>query len=113
MAASKKKPTPTQLGARRREIMNTIDALTKEKAEIDAELNKLDPSYEAEGDGIKLSFTAVRSLDTATIIKKFPASKRPEFYKLTLDTAEFKKHFSAHDLEPFQTVGRRINVKEV
>ena len=110
---TKKAPRPTQLAARRREIMDTITALTKEKAEIDEQLLLLDPSTDLAGDGVTLSFTPVHSLDTAFVTKKFPASKRPEFYKLALDTAEFKKHFSPNELEDFQRISYRINVRPV
>ncbi len=109
---TKKAPRPTQLAARRREIMETINALTKEKAAIDEELLSLDLSQDYVGDGVALSFTPVHTLDTAFITKKFPAAKRPEFYKLTLDTAEFKKHFSPNELEDFQKVTHRISVKD-
>ena len=110
--AARKAPTPTQLAARRREVTEQIDALTKEKAEIDAKLLALDPKEEYTGDGVHLSFSPFRTLDTAYIAKKFPASKRPEFYKLTLDTAEFKKAFSANELETMQRITYRIKVTE-
>lgn len=110
---TKKAPRPTQLAARRREIMDTINALTKEKAEIDEQLDLLPKDTDLSGDGVTLSFTPIHTLDTTFITKKFPASKRPEFYKLTLDTAEFKKHFSPNELEDFQKVTHRINVKPI
>lgn len=108
---TKKAPRPTQLAARRREIMDQIAALTKEKTAIDEKLLELDPDTDLTGDGVSLSFTPVHSLDTAFVTKKFPVSKHPEFYKLALDTTEFKKHFSPNELEDFQKVTYRINVK--
>ena len=110
---TKKAPRPTQLAARRREIMDTINALTKEKAELDEKLLSLDLSQDYVGDGVALSFTPVHTLDTAFITKKFPASKRPEFYKLSLDTSEFKKHFSPNELEDFQRVSYRIKIDSI
>lgn len=103
----------TKLAAERREIMDDIAMLTKRKAAIDAELLKLDPDKTYAGDGVELSFTSVHSLDSTLIEKRFPASRRPELYKLTLDTAEVKKAFSANDLEKYQKVSTRINVKVV
>ena len=41
----------TKLAAERREIMDDIAMLTKRKAEIDAELLKLDPAKTYTGDG--------------------------------------------------------------
>lgn len=107
-----RKDSPTKLGARRREIMAAVDALNKEKAEIDAKLLALDLDETYTGDGVVVSFTPVHTLDSAFITKKYPASKRPEFYKLTLDTAEFKSHFSARELATFQKVTHRISVKD-
>ena len=101
----------TKLAAERRELMDDIAALTKRKAEIDAELLKLDPDKTYTGDGVELSFTPVRGLDSALIAKRFPASRRPEFYKLSLDVAEFRKHFAEKDLEPYEKVSTRISVK--
>lgn len=103
----------TKLAAERRELMDSIAALTKRKAEIDAELLKLDPDKTYTGDGVELSFTSVHGLDSALIAKRFPASRRPEFYKLSLDVAEFRKHFAEKDLEPYEKVSTRINVKVV
>lgn len=108
---TKKKPRPTQLAARRREIMDTINELTKEKAAIDEELDLLPRDTDLMGDGVSLSFTPIHSLDTGFITKKFPADKHPDYYKLQLDTAEFKKHFSPKQLETFQKVTYRISVK--
>lgn len=110
---TKKAPRPTQLAARRREIMDTIAALTKEKAEIDAQLDLLPRDTDLTGDGVHLSFSPVRGLDTEFITKKFPATKRPEFYKLVLDTAEFKKHFSPNELVDFEKITYRTNVKTI
>ena len=110
---TKKAPRPTQLAARRREIMDTINALTKEKAELDEKLLSLDLSQDYVGDGVTLSFTPVHTLDTAFITKKFPASKRPEFYKLSLDVGEFRRHFSSVEIEDFEKLTYRINVKPV
>lgn len=116
MADTKAKLTPrtiTKLAARRKEIDRLLKELTDEKAEISERLLQADYGQEYVGDGVKLTFTPVHTLDTAFITKKFPASKRPEFYKLTLDTAEFKKHFAPNELETFQKVTHRINVQEV
>lgn len=107
-----KKDTPTKLGIRRREIMATIKALEAEKAEIDAKLLDLDKDSEFKGDGVIVSFTPVRGLDNAFITKKYPAAKRPEFYKLTLDVAAFRQHFSPVELETFEKISYRINVKD-
>ena len=103
----------TKLAAERRELMDDIAMLTKRKAEIDAKLLKLDPDKTYTGDGVELSFTRVHSLDSALIAKRFPASRRPEFYKLSLDVAEFRKHFAEKDLEPYEKVSTRISVKAV
>lgn len=103
----------TKLAARRREVAELIKQLTDEKNDLDAKLLTADKGKEYVGDGVSLSFTPVRNLDTATIVKKFPADKFPDYYKLSLDTPEFKKDFSARELEAFQTVAYRINVKEV
>ena len=103
----------TKLAAERRELMDSIAALTKRKAEIDAELLKLDPNKTYTGDGVELSFTPVRGLDNALIEKRFPASRRPELYKLTLDTKEVRKAFSVNELAKYESVTTRINVKEV
>lgn len=111
MAAPKN--TPTKLAARRQELMSTIKALTEEKAAIDAKLLALDLTKHYEGDGVALSFTPVRGLDNAIITKKFPASKRPEFYKLALDIGEFRKHFSPVEIETFEKISYRITVKEL
>lgn len=105
--------TLTKLAARRREVMEEMAALGKEKAEIDAKLLAADLDEVYTGNGVELSFTSVRNLDGPTITKKFPADKYPDYYKLTLDTPEFKRHFSAVDLEQFQVVSHRINVKEL
>lgn len=83
------------------------------KAEIDAELLKLDLDKTYTGDGVELSFTRVHSLDSALIEKRFPASRRPELYKLMLDTAEVKKAFSANDLEKYQKISTRISIRAV
>ena len=103
----------TKLAAERRELMDDIAMLTKRKAEIDAKLLKLDPDKTYTGDGVELSFTRVHSLDSALIAKRFPASRRPEFYKLSLDVAECRKHFAEKDLEPYEKISTRINVKAV
>lgn len=110
--AARKKSTPTQLATRRREVTEQIAALTKEKAELDEKLLALDTSEVYEGDGIRLSFTKVHTLDTTYIAKKYPASKNPEFYKLALDTAEFKKAFSTNDLATMQKISYRINISD-
>ena len=62
-----KKHTTTKDAARRKEVMAAIDALTKEKAEIDARLLALDLTKDYTGDGVRLSFTPVRGLDNAAI----------------------------------------------
>ena len=103
----------TKLAAERREIMDDIAMLTKRKAEIDAELLKLDPNKTYAGDGVELSFTPVRGLNSALIEKRFPPSRRPELYKLTLDTKEVRKAFSANELEKYENITTRINVNEV
>lgn len=102
----------TKLAARRKEVMALSAELAAEKADIDAKLLTVDLSESYEGNGVVLSFTPVHTLDSAFIEKKFPAAKRPEFYKLTLDTAEFKKHFAPNELATFQKVTHRISVKE-
>lgn len=102
----------SKLGHRRREIMAQIKELTEEKAKIDAQVEQLDPGVPYEAEDLIISRTPIANLDAATIEKKFPPSKRPEFYKLTLDTAEFKKHFSAIELQDYQTVSYRINIKD-
>ena len=100
----------TKLAARRREVAELIKNLTDEKNELDAKLLTADPSKKYVGDGVSLSFTPVRTLDTPTIVKKYPAEKFPDFYKLALDTPEFKKNFSDRELEAFQKISYRINV---
>lgn len=105
--------TITKLAAERKEVMAQIDELTKRKAAIDERLRQADTAQTYRGDGVELSFTPVRVLDTPTILKKFPATTHPDFYKLTLDTPEFKKHFSAIELEAYQKVTHRINVRPV
>lgn len=107
-----KKNTPTKLAARLKEVNEAIKALTEEKAKLTEALLSNDTSQSYAGDGIVLSFTPVRTLDSTYIAKKFPATKRPEFYKLSLDTAEVKKHFAPNELETMQKVSYRINVKE-
>jgi len=102
----------TKLAARRREVMSEIDKLTKEKAQIDAQLEALEPGHIYEAGDLVISRNPVRGLDSPLIEKTFPASRFPEYYKLTLDTAEFKKHFSAIDLENFQKISYRISIKE-
>lgn len=108
-----KKHTTTKDAARRKEVMAAIDALTKEKAEIDARLLALDLTKDYTGDGVRLSFTPVQGLDNAAITKKFPAAKRPEFYKLALDIAAFRRHFSPVELESFEKITHRIKVEEL
>ncbi len=83
------------------------------KAEIDAELLKLDPDKTYAGDGVELSFTPVRGLDNVLIEKRFPPSRRPELYKITLDTKEVRKAFSANELAKYESTTTRINVKGV
>ena len=102
----------SKLGHRRREIMDQIKELTDEKAKIDAQFEALEPGTPHEADDLVITRTPIATLDASIIAKKFPAAKRPEFYKLTLDTAEFKKHFSAIELQDYQTVSYRINVKD-
>lgn len=102
----------SKLGHRRREILEQIKELNNEKAKIDAQIEQLEPGIPHEADDLVITRTPIATLDAAIIAKKFPASKRPEFYKLTLDTAEFKKHFSAIELQDYQTVSYRINVKD-
>ena len=108
-----KKNSPTKLAARRREVMEQIDALTKEKAQLDAQLLDLDLDQAYSGDGVLLTFTKVHSLDSVYITKRYPATKHPEFYKLALDTAEFKKHFSPKELETMQKITHRISIKDL
>lgn len=108
-----KKHTTTKDAARRKEVMAAIDALTKEKAEIDARLLALDLTKDYTGDGVRLSFTPVHGLDNAAITKKFPAAKRPEFYKLALDITAFRQHFSPVELESFEKITHRIKVEEL
>jgi hypothetical protein len=103
--------TITKLAAERKEVMAQIDELTKRKAEIDERLLQADTAQTYRGNGIELSFTAVHTLDAALITKKYPATKFPDFYKLTLDTPAFKKNFSANDLAKLQKVSHRISVK--
>lgn len=110
-----KKLTPkklAELAARRVEVMDKLAALTKEKAQIDAQLETLDPGVPHEAGDYIIQRTPVRGLDTALIQTKYPANKRPEFYKLALDTTEFKKHFSEIELENFQQVSYRTKISE-
>ena len=102
----------SKLGHRRQEIQAEIKKLEEEKAKIDGQIHTLDPDTPYAAGDLIITRTAFRGLDSAVIAKKFPAAKRPEFYKLSLDTAEFKKHFSAIELEAFQTVSYRISVKD-
>lgn len=102
----------SELAHRRQAVMDTIKELTAEKAQIDAQLELLDPGVPYEAGDLVITRTPIRALDAMIISKKFPPAKRPEFYKLALDTAEFKKHFSAIELEDFQTISYRTNVRE-
>ncbi len=111
--ATKKPPRATQLAAERRTLMEQIAALTKRKNEIDEALLALDLDETYTGDGVTLSFTPVRNIDTAFVTKKFPASKHPEFYKLTFDTTEFRRHFSDIEIEDFIKISHRIKVEEL
>lgn len=99
-----------KLAARRMEVDQLIKDLTAEKAEITAKLDTLPLGQTDAGDNI-VTRTPFRTLDADLITTDFPASRNPEYYKLTLDTAEFKKHFSAVDLESYQKVTHRISVK--
>lgn len=103
----------TKLAAERKAITSQIDELTKRKATIDEKLLSADLDQTYVGNGVALSYTPVHGLDTALIAKRFPASKRPEFYKLTLDTPAFRKHFSQVELEAFEKVTHRIKIETV
>lgn len=102
----------SELAHRRQELIERIKADTAEKSKIDAQLDTLEPGVAHEAGDLIIRRTPVRGLDATVITKKFPASKRPEFYKLTLDTAEFKKHFSEIELEAFQKITYRTNISE-
>src|SRR5690606_1122613 len=92
-----------ELAKRRYEIAAHLAELTQEKAKIDAQLDGLPAgAYEA-GEYI-IQRNPRRMLDTEKIQQTFPPSRNPEYYKLTLDTAEFKKYFSDIQLEDFQKV---------
>ena len=103
----------TKLAARRKAIDKELEALNKERAAISEKLLSLDPETVAEGNGVQLSFSPYRQLDTKFIERRFPASKFPELYDLKLSTAEFKKSISANDLAAYQTITYRINIKEI
>ena len=113
MATRISKAQAVKLGARRKEVTDLIAKLTKEKEILDHKLLSLDTSEIYEGEGIVLSFTPVRTLDTKFITSEYPASKNPEFYKLSLDTASFKQHFSPEELSTFQQISYRIKVDEI
>ena len=102
-----------EMAKRRVEVMAEIKELEAEKAKIDAKLLALDLTKDYTGDGVRLSFTPVRGLDNAAIVKKFPAAKRPEFYKLALDITAFRQHFSPVELESFEKITHRIKVEEL
>lgn len=102
----------SELGHRRREVMAQIKELETEKAKIDAQLETLEPGVPHQAGDVIIIRTPVRGLDSTAITKKFPASKRPEFYKLTLDTAEFKKHFSEIERQAFEKITYRTNVQD-
>lgn len=59
----------------------------------------------------EVTVTPFHTLDSALIEKKFPADKHPDFYKLTVDTAEVKRQIPAARLEQYQKVSNRITVK--
>lgn len=102
-----------KLAHRRVEVMLELAQLNKEKAAIDLELETLEPGKPYKAGDLRVVRTAVNMLDAPTIAEAFPASKRPEFYKLALDTAEFKKHFSAVELAAYQKPSYRITIKEI
>ena len=107
-----RKPDPTALAARRKEVTEQIAALIKEKAALDEKLHDLDPAQTYQGNGVTLSFVPVRTVDYDFMAKEFPADKRPDLYKLTLDTAEVKKQFSPLELQGWQTINYRIKIVE-
>lgn len=101
-----------ELAHRRQEVMEQLKELGAEKAKIDAQLETLEPGVPHEAGDLVVIRTPIRGLDADIITKKYPASKRPEFYKLTLDTAEFKKHFSEIERQAFEKISYRTNIRE-
>lgn len=100
------------LAARRHEVTTLLAALTKEKAQIDAQLEVLEPGKFYETGDYVVSRTPRAMLDADLISKEFPPSQRPELYKLTLDTAEFKRYFSPVDQESYQKISYVTKVVE-
>lgn len=103
----------TKLAAERRDLMAQIDELTKRKKLIDEKLLSADKSKTYTGNDVEVSYTPIHTLDSDIITKKFPADEHPDYYKLALDTVEFKKHFSPKQLEEFQKVSYRIKVVDL
>lgn len=87
-------------------VLKTNEARKKELEELLSPLSV--GKYEFED--LTISITEVMLPDTDAIEEAFPADKRPEFYKLAVDTAEFKKHFSPIELRKYQKPSRRTNV---
>lgn len=112
MATKPTAATITKLAARRKEIDGLLTALTKERDAISEKLLSLDPDTDLTGNGVRLTFSPYRTLDTKFIERQYPASKHPDYYKLALDTQAFKKDFSANELEDYQKVTYRIKVED-
>ena len=105
--------TRTQVAAaasRLKEIDAKVEALTNEKNDLKAKLGELKVGEYAAGD-YKLIVSTTKTVDAVKATKEFPADKFPEFYKLSLDVTEFRRHFSAVQVEKYLKTSPRITVK--
>lgn len=108
MALSKKKAEA--LLDEREALKVELDEKAARLKEIDDQLKTLDPGEHKIGEHL-VTITEVRTLSAPLVEKKYPATRFPDFYKLTVDTAEVKRQVPAAKLPDLQTVSKRLSVK--